>query len=99
MFAWIKRLFGKPSKTPESIFVNGTVCSFKTGEELRPGMMIYINDKGEVGLPDLSTIDNSLGVIGIAAREIKKDEIIEYSPIKNTKDVIVYAKGFIKHGD
>lgn len=33
--------------------------------------------------------------IGLAARDIEKGEIIEYSPLESTKDIIIFSSGLI----
>ncbi len=46
--------------------------------------------KTEEGL--IKVTDPSKTIIGIAARHIKKDELITYSPYANTKDILMPKK-------
>jgi hypothetical protein len=61
----------------------------KAKKDIRAGMLVRCKkSKKGIFLVDLLQTNKGEGLIGIAARNIKKDELIEWNPVANTKDIL-----------
>jgi hypothetical protein len=66
----------------------------KAEQDIRIGNIIELNHQLD-GRDTISSCVDFMLAIGVAARNIKKGEVVNYDPLKNTEDILISSSNVV----